>query len=155
MIILTEALLTDLINCEGENCVSIFNSQEVPAISLSNYLRRVHKYTNYSPQCLMIAVIYIDRYNMAKDDFSLNWHNVHRILLTSIMMAVKFHDDIYFDNRAFEKGGGINIKQLLTFELEIWKVLNFNAFVKAEEYEALVDKLYAAYGEEEEEPFPS
>jgi predicted outer membrane repeat protein len=31
------------------------------------------------------------------------------------MMAVKFHDDIYFDNLAFEKGGGVAASQLFTF----------------------------------------
>lgn len=38
---------------------------------------------------------------MAETNFSLNKYNVHRILLTCLMMAVKFHDDIYFDNLAF------------------------------------------------------
>jgi hypothetical protein len=87
---------------------------------------------------------------MAKEDFSLNWHNVHRLLLTSIMLAVKFHDDIYFENHAFEKGGGINTTELKTFELEIWKHLDFNAFVRVEEYEAFRAQLVEAYHQQPE-----
>ena len=150
MIHLTETLLIDLISSEGENCTSVFNSQQVPNMPLSNYMSRIHHYTKYSPSCLIIAIIYIDRYNMAKEDFSLNWHNVHRVLLTSIMLAVKFHDDIYFENHAFEKGGGINTSELKTFELEIWKHLDFNAFVRVEEYEAFRAQLVEAYRQQPE-----
>lgn len=101
-IILTQDLLTELIEEEeGHECESIFNSKEIPNIQLDVYLRRIHRYTHFSPQCLLIAILYIDRYNLADKDFSLNWYNVHRMLLTCLTLAVKFHDDIYFDNLAF------------------------------------------------------
>lgn len=93
----------------------MFNSQEVPSITLQAYLRRLHKYTHYSPHCLIIAIVYIDRYNMAEGEFSLNWHNVHRILVTALLLAVKFHDDVYFDNATFEKGGGVSLANLMRF----------------------------------------
>lgn len=54
---------------------------------------------------------------MAESEFSLNWYNVHRILLTCLMMAVKFHDDVYFDNQTFQRGGGISASQLFKFEI--------------------------------------
>lgn len=98
----------------------MFNSQEVPSISLEAYLRRIHKYTKFSPQCLIIAIIYLDRYNMAETDFCLNWNNVHRIILTCLMIAVKFHDDIYFDNLTYQRGGGVSTCQLFKFEIEVF-----------------------------------
>ena len=116
VILLTQDLLTDLIGEEGQECVSIFNSQEVPSIKLDMYIRRIHRYTKFSPSCLIIAILYLDRYNLIEKDFSLNWYNVHRIFLTCLTLAVKFNDDFYFDNLAFEKGGGIPVSQLFTFE---------------------------------------
>lgn len=110
----------------------MFNSQEVPNISIEAYLRRLHKYTGYSPQCLLIAIIYFDRYNMREAEFCLTWHNVHRILLTCLMLAVKFHDDIYFDNFTFEKGGGVSASQLFLFEIELFSKIDFNAYVHEE-----------------------
>ena len=77
----------------------------------------------------MIAVIYLDRYNMAEPDFSLNKYNVHRFFLTCLVLAVKYHDDIYFDNLTFEKAGGVTISQLFIFELEIFEKMGFNASV--------------------------
>jgi hypothetical protein len=31
------------------------------------------------------------------------------------MLAVKFHDDVYFDNITFQRGGGISAAQLMKF----------------------------------------
>jgi hypothetical protein len=102
---------------EGLDGSSIFNSSSQPPIRLDAFLRRIHKYTHFSPQCLILAIIYIDRYNMSKEEFSLNWLNVHKILLTALLIAVKFHDDLYYDNKAFELAGGVNTAQLMKFEL--------------------------------------
>jgi len=101
LIILTAELLNDLIDQEGMPCDSIFNSTSVPTITLPEFLRRLHRYTHFSAECLVIAVIFIDRYNMAMDNFSLNNLNVHKTLLTAVLLAAKFQDDFYYDNKAF------------------------------------------------------
>ena len=108
MIILTVDLLEDLIQQEGDQCESIFNSANPPNIPLLEFLRRLHKYTQFSPECLVIAILYIDRYNMAQEDFSLNTLNSHKMLLTAVLLATKFQDDFYYDNKAFEFAGGVN-----------------------------------------------
>jgi len=46
-------------------------------------------------------MIYMDRYNLSNDSFSMNWQNVHRLLLGCLLLAVKYQDDFYYDNRAF------------------------------------------------------
>ena len=98
----------------------MFNSQEEPPIRMEKYLQRLHKYTHYSPQCLIVALVYLDRYNMAEPEFTLNKFNVHRFFLTCLILAVKYNDDIYFDNLTFEKVGGVSMSQLFAFELEIF-----------------------------------
>ena len=100
---------------EDFECESIFNSQEVPAITMEKYLQRLQKYTKFSPQCLVMALIYLDRYNMAEHDFSLNKYNVHRFFLSCLVIAVKYNDDIYFDNLTFVKAGGVTTSQLMSF----------------------------------------
>ena len=49
-------------------------------------------------------------------------------------MAVKFHDDLYYDNKAFELAGGVNSTQLFLFEMELFETLEFNVFVSDEDY---------------------
>lgn len=48
------------------------------------------------------------------------------------MMAVKFHDDIYFDNCSFGKGGGVNSSQLMMMEIELYEKLQFCAWIDEE-----------------------
>ena len=42
--------------------------------------------------------------------FTLNWLTIHRLLLTCLVLAIKSHDDHYFDNRAFETASGVKVK---------------------------------------------
>lgn len=64
-ILMTTRLLEELIEAEGFDCQSMFNSQEEPPIRMEKYLQRLYKYTRFSPQCLIVALVYLDRYNMA------------------------------------------------------------------------------------------
>lgn len=89
-------LLHDLIDEDSSHCESIFNSPAIPTISLHSYLSRVHKYTQFSPACLLLAVIYVDRYNLQEEGFSLSNLNVHKIMLAALVLATKFHDDFYY-----------------------------------------------------------
>lgn len=79
---------------------------------MPDFLRRLHKYTHFSAECLVIAIIYIDRYNMAMENFSLNNLNAHKMMLTAVLLAAKFQDDLYYDNKAFEFAGGVNALHL-------------------------------------------
>ena len=101
LIVLTADLLTDLIEQEGGPCESLFNSHSPPTIPLTDFLRRLHLYTKFSPECLIIAIVYIDRYNMGQPQFSLSPLNVHKLLLAALLVATKFQDDFYYDNKAF------------------------------------------------------
>ena len=112
LIVLTASLLGDLIDQEGGPCESIFNSSSVPNMTLEDFLRRLHKYTQFSAECLVISIVYIDRYNMEEPDFSLNNLNVYKMVLTSLLLAVKYQDDFYYDNKAFEFSGGVNASHL-------------------------------------------
>lgn len=129
LIVLTAALLNDLIDQEGGPCESIFNSSTIPSISLEDFLRRLHKYTQFSAECLVIAIVYIDRYNMEMPEFSLNNLNVHKMVLTAVLLAAKFQDDFYYDNKAFEFAGGVNAMHLHELELEIFEKLDYNLYV--------------------------
>ena len=147
LIVLTADLLTDLIEQEESACESPFNSQAAPPISLADFLRRLHRYTHFSPECLVIAIIYIDRYNMGQPLFSLSPLNAHKLLLAALLVAAKFQDDFYYDNRAFEFAGGVNAAHLLQLELELFSALEYSLFVSQQEFEELEDKLYEVYGE--------
>jgi hypothetical protein len=126
---LMTGLLNDLIDEDDGICETIFNSNSVPNISLPDFLRRLQKYTQFSAECLVIAIIYIDRYNLNEPNFSLNHRSIHKLMLTSILLAAKYQDDFYYDNKAFEFAGGVNALHLHHLELELFEKLNYNLYV--------------------------
>ena len=115
--VLTSELLMDLIEQEGSPCVSIFNAASIPSMSLLEFIKRLHKYTKFSAECLVLSIIYIDRYNMELEDFRLNNFNIYKMVLVSVLLAAKFQDDFYYDNKAYEFAGGVNAAHLHQLEL--------------------------------------
>lgn len=57
------------------------------------------------------------------------WHNVHRLILTSILVAVKFFDDKYYSNAFFSKVGGVSSKELNRLEISFLSGIQFHLFV--------------------------
>ncbi len=72
---------------------------------------RIHRYARCSPSCFVLALIYIDRL-IQRDDFVLSTLNVHRVVITSVMVAAKFFDDFYFNNAFYARVGGISTKEV-------------------------------------------
>lgn len=61
--------------------------------------------------------MYIDRL-IARNGIALNSLNVHRIIITMVMLAAKFFDDLYFNNKFFARVGGVPRNELDALELE-------------------------------------
>ena len=74
--------------------ISVFHGLTRPTISIQNYLERIFKYANCSPSCFVVAYVYLDRFAQRQPSLPLNSFNVHRLLITSVMVAAKFMDDM-------------------------------------------------------------
>lgn len=136
---------------DGSPCASVFNSSSPPALPLADFLHRLHSYTHFSPECLVIAVLYIDRYNLREGGFVLGRLNVHKMVLAAVLLAAKFQDDCYYDNKAFEFAGGVNVAHLHQLEMEIFTKLDYNLYVDPQDYQELEDKLYEVYAQDEDQ----
>ena len=74
--------------------ISIFHGLTRPVISIQNYLERIFKYANCSPSCFVVAYVYLDRFAQRQSCLPLDSFNVHRLLITSVLISVKFMDDM-------------------------------------------------------------
>ncbi|THU44846.1 hypothetical protein C4D60_Mb02t11660 [Musa balbisiana] len=97
---------------------SAFHGLTKPAISVRSYLERIFRYANCSPSCYVVAYIYIDRFLWRHPAVFLDSFNVHRFLITSVLTAVKFMDDIYYNNAYFAKVGGISLMEMNYLEVD-------------------------------------
>lgn len=60
-------------------------------------------------------------------------NNMHRILVTTLLLAAKFIEDVPAGNEFFANASGIPLKTLFDLELEFLALLNYNSFISADE----------------------
>eukprot|EP00300_Choanocystis_sp_HF-7_P010332 c16896_g1_i2.p1 GENE.c16896_g1_i2~~c16896_g1_i2.p1 ORF type:complete len:137 (+),score=30.39 c16896_g1_i2:53-412(+) len=96
---------------------------------------RICKYVNCSNECFVLALIYMDRVIQRNTGFFISSLNIHRFLITSIMLAAKFFDDTYYNNAFYARVGGIPTAELNTLEVEFLFMINFSLHVETDEYE--------------------
>ncbi|KAH9607471.1 hypothetical protein KSS87_019368 [Heliosperma pusillum] len=106
--------------------VSVFHGLTPPTISIPCYLERIFKYANCSPCCFVVAYVYLDRFTQRQPLLLLNSFNIHRLLITSIMVAAKFMDDLYYNNAYYAKIGGISTTEMNFLEMDFLFGLGFH-----------------------------
>ncbi|GAA0186657.1 hypothetical protein LIER_33945 [Lithospermum erythrorhizon] len=106
--------------------ISVFHGLSRPNISIQNYLERIFKYANCSPSCFIVAYVYLDRFTQRQPALPINSFNVHRLLITSVMIAVKFMDDMYYNNAYYAKVGGISTIEMNFLEVDFLFGLGFH-----------------------------
>lgn len=74
--------------------VTVFHGLSRPGITVASYLERIFTYANCSPSCYVVAYIYLDRFSRRQPLVAVTSLTVHRLLITSVMVAAKFMDDV-------------------------------------------------------------
>ncbi|CAA3005369.1 cyclin-U4-1-like [Olea europaea var. sylvestris] len=105
--------------------ISIFHGLTRPAISVYGYLQRIFKYAYCSPSCYITAYIYLDRFAKKQPLLPINSFNVHRLLITSVLVSAKFMDDIFYNNAYYAKVGGISTAEMNLLEVDFLFGLGF------------------------------
>ncbi|GAM17844.1 hypothetical protein SAMD00019534_010190, partial [Acytostelium subglobosum LB1] len=130
MIDLTAKVINSLVR-KGDQNKSIHTqfyppNNKLPLISIRDYIHRLFKYSPCSRECFIMSLIYIDRL-MLECGLSLNSYNIHRILITTLVISTKYQDDIFYNNEFYSQVGGINVQEMNQLELELLRLLNFSA----------------------------
>ena len=136
-----ECIVEENIKTKTKNKVNIFYSTKEPSISLDDYLIRIQKYTDIENNTLVLSLIYIDRLLNATD-IELNNYDVHKLVFTAIIIAIKYNQDILYNNSYYAKVGGISAKDLNKLEYRFLLFINFNLFVRNEEFQNYCKYLY-------------
>mmetsp|Transcript_19673 Transcript_19673/g.28627 ORF Transcript_19673/g.28627 Transcript_19673/m.28627 type:complete len:219 (-) Transcript_19673:1982-2638(-) len=112
---------------------SVFHAKRTPPISLRNYVSRVVKYSSCSPACFSVAFAYILRLARSYECMVPSSQNIHRIVLATVMLAVKMNEDIHYDNAYFARVGGLPLDELNRLETDLLLRLQFDVFVDTSE----------------------
>ncbi len=110
-----------------------FSLKKIPQIDIESFLKRINKYCEPEISTLIVSLIYIDKFCI-DGDIVISEYNIHRILLTSIFLSLKYNEDILFSTKYYAKIFGINIKELIHLEIKFLEIINFNTFVSDNVY---------------------
>ncbi|KAG8057986.1 hypothetical protein GUJ93_ZPchr0002g23867 [Zizania palustris] len=127
----------------GGTAAPAFRGRTRPEISVRRYAERIYRYAGCSPACFVVAHVYLDRLARRREDddddeeaptaaaaVCVDSYSVHRLLITSVMVASKFMDDIHYNNAYFARVGGVEVAEMNGLELELLFALRFRLNVR-------------------------
>jgi hypothetical protein len=118
-----------------------FHTNKPPNISIRNYLKRLHEYMKCSEESFIMAVIYMDRLVCRESNIVINEKCIHRLFLSSLVVAAKFFDDKFYKNLHYSKVGGISNNEMNVLEIQFLLLIDFELFVSTEEFERFRETL--------------
>jgi hypothetical protein len=124
--------------------LSEFEAGKACPLTASSYLKRIMKYGGCSPCCVVVGLLYLQRLKQRMPTVCLTSGNMQRLLLTSVMVAAKFLDDLYYSNKHWAQIGGLNLQELNALEIKLLFQLSFVVGVTREEYQEYLSALGGA-----------
>ena len=109
------------------------------SISIEDFIKLIYKNTKMSLSTLIISIIYIDKF-CEINKYILSLKNVHRILIASCLLSIKFNEDC-ISTKYYSKIVGINDCDLNNLELYFYIKLQFSLFVDDDDYQRYFDYL--------------
>lgn len=96
----------------------------------------IHDILNFDPACFTCVAVYIKR--LHKNNFYINWYNVHRVIISALMVAEKFLDDEFHDIDDLDKYArilGQKSRYIGKLESKFISLIQFDVAVLFDEFE--------------------
>jgi hypothetical protein len=155
----TIEIISDLLNniCEGNKdkseLVNIkikpFMTMNIPTMPIKDYLLRLAQFANISESTIILILIYIDRICKI-NNFHLNFRNIYKLIITSMIIAIKYNEDHFYSKEVYAKLGGVTMKELNYLEFQFLILIKFSLFVEKDLYDKYYDNLISIHEDNED-----
>ena len=78
---------------------------------------------------------------MGNKNIKLSIHNVYKILLTAILVAIKYNEDEIYDNFIYAEIFGIKAEKLNKLENKFLELIEFKLFISKKEFQLYFNKI--------------
>lgn len=113
-----------------ERQISNFDTKLTREVPIRDYLLRILKYTDIESSTLLYGIVLLKKF-CAKASLKMDKKNIIKLLLISISISLKLHEDNIYPDKDMAKIGGISISNLILLEAEFLEVLEYKiAFLK-------------------------
>ena len=123
--------------------ISLFLTDSIQTITINDYLQRLVKYTQVESSTLIAMLIYIDRI-CELNNFIINSYNVYKILFSSLIIAIKYNEDEYYDNKFYAKVGGLTLTEMNNLEINYLSLIDFKLYISEEVFDNYFENLIDA-----------
>ncbi|KAJ1902106.1 cyclin-like protein interacting with PHO85 [Kickxella alabastrina] len=120
--------------------VTPFHCRAIPRIPVHAYLTRVQEFLCLGNDCLLATLVCVDRISraqMLRPALAVSPMNIHRLLISAIVVAHKFNSDVFFNNARYAKVGGLPLAEMNQLELEFLFLIKFELKVDDSELELI------------------
>lgn len=118
----------------NQDCVtSKFDVKKKLKMSISDYIKRAVSNTQAESSTLIVSMILIDRI-CDTEKVALTGKSVHKLFITSLVLAIKMNEDLIYDLKYYSQVAGIPSRELETLEEEFLKIMDFKVNVKLDEF---------------------
>ena len=117
-----------------------FTCEKIPSISIKDYLLRLSRHAKVNESTIIIILIYIDRL-CHMNHFILTYYNIHKLILSSFILAIKYNEEIYYSMTYYSKIGGLSIAELNNMEFEFSVLIRYKLFVQTSLFEKYYNDL--------------
>ena len=155
----TIEIISDLLNniCEenkdkseiiNKNIIP-FMTQNIPSMSIKDYLLRLSQFTKMSESTIIIILIYIDRISNL-NNFRLTYKNIYKLILSAMIVAIKYNEDLFYSSTIYAKLGGLSVQELNYLEFHFLILIKFSLFIESDLFEKYKNNLLSLLDEEDE-----
>ena len=116
---------------------------ELDKYDIEDFIYRSYKMLGFDSSLLILSMMNLDK--LLANKFILTSTNIHKAFFTCMMETQKYYDDESFTNKVYAKICGISTEELLELELEFMNYIDFNIYIKDEEFYQYKKKLQSLY----------
>lgn len=127
-------------NTTGNSVRSPFHSTHTPPMTIRLYCERILKYSKCTPEAFVVGMLLLCKFTVFSRH-PISVFNVHRMLITSTLIAAKMRDDEYYANTYYARIGGITADELNALEVHFLTTLSWDMWVGEDEFECVVAML--------------
>ena len=132
-------IISDLLNniCEENKVksdsinknIKPFMTESIPSLSIKDYLTRLSQFTKINESTIILILIYIDRIGKI-NKFILTYRNIYKLILASMVIAIKYNEDNFYSSEVYAKLGGLSVSELNYLEFQFLILIKFSLFIE-------------------------
>lgn len=118
-----------------------FHAKRAPSISLLDYVTRIRRYLHCSDEVLILSLVFMNRMTTLNPPMEVGQQSCHRLLITSVLVSMKYYDDVFPGNKYSSCVFGISLGELNSLEAEFVRLLDWHLYVDIPEYKWFLENL--------------